>query len=72
MVLLGYEYPRGLGALALPGCCWRVFGGGCRSECEGGMDLGDGGPDGGAFLAVALAEVFACLRREFLGLAVVV
>jgi hypothetical protein len=30
------------------------------------MDLGDGGPDSGAVLAVSVAEVFACLRREFL------
>ena len=38
-------------------------GGGQR---EGGMDLGDSGPDSGAVLAVSVAEVFACLRREFL------
>src|SRR5215813_11828182 len=38
-------------------------------ECR--MDLGDGGPDAGGVLPVALAEVFGCLCREFLGLAVV-
>jgi hypothetical protein len=38
-------------------------------ECR--MDLGDGGPYGGAVLSVSPAEVFGCLRREFLGLAVV-
>jgi hypothetical protein len=35
------------------------------------MDLGDGGPDGGALLPVSVAKVFGRLRREFLGLAVV-
>jgi hypothetical protein len=34
---------------------------------EGGVHLGYGGPDGGAVLPVSLAEVFACLRREFFG-----
>jgi len=38
-------------------------------ECR--VDLGNGRPDAGAFLPVAVAEVFGCLRREFLGLAVV-
>ena len=33
---------------------------------EAGMDLGESGPDSGALLAVFAAEVFACLRREFL------
>lgn len=35
------------------------------------MDLGDGGPDAGGGLPVALAEVFGCLLGEFLGFAVV-
>jgi len=38
---------------------------------EGRVDLGDGGPDAGGVLPVALAEVFGCLLGEFLGLTVV-
>ena len=36
------------------------------------MDLGDGGPYRGTVLSVSLAEVFGCLRRKFLGFAVVI
>ena len=41
-------------------------GGGQR---ESGVDLGYGGPDGGAVLAVSVAEVFGCLRCELFGAA---
>src|ERR1700751_5997148 len=57
----------------------RVKTSGCRfgfrlepgSYREGGVDLGDGGPYGGGFLAVSVAEVFGGLLRELLGFAVV-
>ena len=61
--------PRQVSSAGHGGCgqllAFRVQhdGGGQR---EAGMDLGDSGPDGGAVLAVSVAEVFACLRRELL------
>ena len=38
-------------------------GGGQR---EAGMDVGESGPGSGTLPAVFVAEVFACIRREFL------
>ena len=52
----------GMGAASLG---W--FGRGGDGECR--MDLGYGGPDGGAVLAVSVAEVFGCLRCELFGAA---
>jgi len=54
----------GVGAASL-GSLERGGDGECR------VDLGDGRPDGGGVLPVALAEVFVRLLGEFLGLTVV-
>jgi hypothetical protein len=57
--------------LAAPGCCLVAVASGCHDQRKGGMDLGDGSPDGGGFLSVSLPEVLLGFRREFVGLAVV-
>jgi hypothetical protein len=45
---------------------FRLEPGGYR---EGGVDLGDGGPHSGGFLAVPVAEVLGRFVRELLGFA---
>ena len=70
----------GLGILAAGpgpgdiGPCAAVRGGvhrGGGGEREGGVNLGDRGPDAGGVLFLALAEVLVCLRGELPGAAVV-